>query len=356
MAGHAALWIGSGRDGCWWYRAELPRRWLAARGYDVRMTRAEGEDVGHIDDLGAVVLQRLSYNSMEGTNEMLRFVRSLRARGARVFYEIDDDLWRNNMIRGQGPIAVPRALRRAAFAQMERLIAACSGVLCTTPELGRVLARVNRRVTVIPNAVPASLCDMPSRPHAGVRVGWVGSGSHGLEGDFARCGPALRRLLDARPDAELVFMGWHPPEVEGWPRTTWHGWVPIEDYYDRLAALDLDIFVAPLAETPFNASKSPSKLLEAGALGWAIIAEPHGPYRGVLEHDHTGLYVRTTAEWDAALLQLCAEPATRWRLGDAARAAVHAQHTMEQTGPLWAEALAVPLMQPGAVTVGAGEE
>jgi glycosyltransferase involved in cell wall biosynthesis len=354
--GTAVLWVCRGQDGCWWYRAELPRRWLAARGTDVRMTMAEGEDVGHIDDFGAVVLQRISYSSSRATTEMLAFIRALRARGAAVYYEVDDDLWHNPVFKGTGPIPVPRALRRAALAQIERLIAACSGVIATTPDLGRVLARVNRQVTVIPNAVPAALCDHAPRPHAGVRIGWVGSTSHGLEGDFGAMLPVLRRTLEACPEVSLVFMGWHPPEIEGWPRTTWMEWVPIESYYEALADLELDIFVAPLADTRFNLGKSPVKLLEAGALGWAIIASPHGPYRNVLQEDCTGLYAATGPEWAAALQRLIVEPETRHRLGQAVQTYVRRNHTMDQTGPLWAAALAVPLTQPGAVTVGAGEE
>lgn len=355
--GQAVLWISGRFDGCWWYRVELPHRWLAARGVDVRCVEGEGgQDMGHIDDFAAMVLQRVGYAAPQQTATMLALIRELRARGTRVYYEIDDDLWQNNFLKAGGPMFLPRANRRAAMRESERIIERCSGVIVTTPELGRKLARYNSRIVVIPNAVPVELCDQVARAHAGIRIGWSGSLSHGLEGDFDRALPALRAVLTARPDVTLVFMGWHPPEVEAWPRTEWSGWGPVEDYYARLAALDLDIFVAPLVESTFNRGKSPSKLLEAGALGCAIIAEPHGPYAGALEHDRTGLYVRTTAEWDAALRRLCEEPATRRRLGAAARAHVRAHHTMEQTGPLWAEALAVPLTEPDAVTVGAGEE
>lgn len=354
--GEAILWVGARLDGCWWYRMELPRRYLAAQGYDVRMGLG-GNDVGHLDDFRATILQRVSYARPEQTTQMLALIRALRHRGARVLYELDDDLWRNNFFKAGGPLPLPRAVRRAVMADTERIIERCDGVIVTSAELAAVVARHNRHVHIIPNAVPVEFCERPRPPgHDTVRIGWVGGMSHGPEGDFARCLPALRRVLEARRVAELVFMGWHPPEVETWPRTKCLTWVPIENYYHHLAMLALDIFIAPLAETRFNASKSASKLLEAGALGLPIIAEPHGPYRGVLEHERTGLYAASTAEWEAALLQLCDEPETRGALGLNVRQHIRAHHTMEQTGPLWAEALGLPLMQPGAVTVGAGEE
>ncbi len=355
MAGHAILWLCGAKDGCWWYRAELPRRWLAARGHDVRMTNGEGEDVGHIDNFGAVVLQRLGYNTPEGTAQMKSFLRALQARGARTYYEMDDDLWRSKAPADF--LAAPRWMRRYLMSELSKLLGAADAAIATTPDLAKVLGKHNRRVTVIPNAVPADLCDVPRPAHGGaIRIGWAGGGSHGPHGDFETAAPALREVVEARADVSLHFMGWHPPEVESWPRTTRSGWTPIAQYYNALVSCGFDIFVAPLADTRFNQSKSASKLMEAGALGCAVVAEPHGPYAGFLEHEQTGLYVSTSAEWSEALLRLCEDRPLRERLGAALRHTVRGRNTMEQTGPLWAEALAVPLTEPDAVAVGASEE
>jgi glycosyltransferase involved in cell wall biosynthesis len=337
MAGDAVLWIGLERDGCWWYRAELPRQYLVAHGHDVRMTLAKGEDMGHIDDYGAVVLQRLSYGP-EAIGEISAFLRAVQRGGARVFYEVDDDLWRNQMIRSGGPMFLPRPVRRALEAYIDKLIERCDGVIVSTPTLAEVVAkRVHRNVQVIPNAAPEWLCDYTPRPHEGVRIGWTGSVSHALEGDFRAMLPALRRVLDDYPETHAVFMGYHPPEMESWPRTEWHPWVPIDDYYEALAALGLDIFVAPLADTPFNAAKSASKLMELAALGVPIIASPHGPYRGAEEL--VSSYATSEAEWEAFIGRLVRSPETRAADGARARAAVRQHHTMAQTGPLWEHVL-----------------
>jgi glycosyltransferase involved in cell wall biosynthesis len=340
MSGDAVLWISGRFDGCWWYRCDLPRRWLLARGHDVRAVEGEGgQDVGHIDDIGCMVLQRTN-NRSTTEQGLLALMRALRGRGVPVYYEIDDDLWNNSFLKEGGPFFLPRGARRALMRDVERILERCSGVIVTGEGLATKVRRFNRHVQIIPNAVPTELCDLEARPaHEGVRIGWSGSNSHGREGDFAQALPALRRVLEARPEVQLVFLGWWPPEVEQWPRTECRVWGPIHDYYARLAAMDLDIFIAPLVDSVFNRGKSPSKLLEAGALGWAIVTEPHGPYRNVLQDDCTALIASTTADWDAALLRLVDEPATRRRLGEAARAYVRHNHTMEQTGPLWEQLL-----------------
>lgn len=350
MAGSAVLWIGIGRDGCWWYRAELPRQYLAARGHDVRMTLAKGEDVGHKDDFGAVILQRLSYGPA-AMGEIAHVIRGFQQNGTRVYYELDDNLWLNHMIRGQGPGYMPRAWRRAVEAQMDKLIALCDGVLVSTAALGGVIsARCHRRRTVhvIPNAIPDSLCELGSTAHEDIRIGWMGSESHAIEGDFQAMLPALRRVLEHHPEAHAVFMGYHPPEVEQWPRTEWHGWVPIDDYYATLSALNLDLFVAPLADTAFNAAKSASKLMEAAALGLPILASPHGPYRSA--EDLVSAYATTTAEWEALIGRLVRHPEIRRADGARARATVRARYTMEQTGPLWERLLCGVTTEP--LTVG----
>lgn len=297
------------------------------------MTRGEGEDVGHVDDFSTVVLQRLSYGP-NAMGEISHMIRGFQARGARVLYELDDDLWRNQMTRAAGPLYLPRPLRKAVENGMSKLIGMCNAVIVSTEDLGREVARrANRKVHVIPNAVTASLCEVPGRPHDGVRIGWVGSLSHQLEGDFAPLLPALRRLLAERPDVTLVFMGHRPPGTEGWPRVEHHAWVPVETYYAKLAQLGLDCFVAPLADTRFNAAKSASKLYEAAALGLPIIASPHGPYRD--QEAIVSGYATSADEWHALLARLVHNPGARRADGAAARATVRQHHTMDQTGPLW---------------------
>jgi hypothetical protein len=59
----------------------------------------------------------------------------------------------------------------------------------------------------------------------------------------------------------------------------YHPYTPLAEYPARLAALNLDIAVAPLAQTPFNQAKSNLRLLEYGVLGIPVVCTDIDPYR-----------------------------------------------------------------------------
>lgn len=62
----------------------------------------------------------------------------------------------------------------------------------------------------------------------------------------------------------------------------WHQGVSIEHYASTLAALDLDLAIAPLETNMFNSCKSNLKVLEYGACGYPVICTDIEPYRGGL--------------------------------------------------------------------------
>ena len=55
--------------------------------------------------------------------------------------------------------------------------------------------------------------------------------------------------------------------------------VTVGRYPARLAAMELDIAVAPLVDHPFNRAKSALKVLEYGALALPVVASDLEPYR-----------------------------------------------------------------------------
>jgi glycosyltransferase involved in cell wall biosynthesis len=60
---------------------------------------------------------------------------------------------------------------------------------------------------------------------------------------------------------------------------------------------DIDVSIAPLANTNFNRCKSALKIMEAGFKKCAIIASDVSVYRDVVEHGKTGLLCRTRDDW-----------------------------------------------------------
>jgi glycosyltransferase involved in cell wall biosynthesis len=149
----------------------------------------------------------------------------------------------------------------------------------------------------------------------------------------------VRSLLTEDPDLTFVVAGEAPAwtmreaRVERDTRLL----APLV-HYRRLARLELDVFVVPLVEHPWNEARSVLKALEAAALGIPMIVSDVGPYRAV--PDDVALKVpNTDAAWRAALARMIADASLRTGLAARALTWVRDAHTIETTGPLWETAL-----------------
>ena len=154
----------------------------------------------------------------------------------------------------------------------------CDAASTTTETMATWLRQLGMKdVRVIPNLVPQM--GVQSRKQHGedrkLRIGWGGGISHA--GDLDQIRPAMAELGDL---VEWVFLAAKPdnPPVP----VEFHDGVPPLHYLDKLRSLDLDLIIAPLEHNPFNAAKSNLRLVEAGAVGAAVIAQRFGPY---LEND-----------------------------------------------------------------------
>ncbi|MBN0063488.1 hypothetical protein JTL66_35335, partial [Pseudomonas aeruginosa] len=77
----------------------------------------------------------------------------------------------------------------------------------------------------------------------------------------------VRELAD---EVDWVFFGMCPPSIRPFVREV-HAGVPIERYPRALAALDLDLALAPVEQNLFNECKSNLRLLEYGACGFPVV-------------------------------------------------------------------------------------
>lgn len=325
-----ALLFGAGaHDGPTWYRIEVPAAWLRRQGIDVHVRYDQVDEAqGHLAGVTACRWSR-------GCDPTLLFaVLGLQQRGIPCLYDLDDDVWQ---IPEWNPLHAD--MNPAKLKTMTSLLRVCAGVTTTTEILAARLRALNPAVHVIPNGLPPEALG-PLRPRRlpGFRVGWAGSFTHAE--DLAEARAALRQFLAGRSVARLVFMGWCPPEWVGHPQVEVHDWVDPPAYYAALQALELDVFLAPLAPHPFNAAKSDLKLAEAGAMGWPMIATEFGPYAEGPEAI-PGLRIQpgSPAGWYQALVMLAEHPEFRQRLSREALAWVVEHRTIEQVGPKWAELL-----------------
>ncbi len=152
--------------------------------------------------------------------------------------------------------------------------------------------------------------------------------------DWVTAADAVRGVLDSHSDVDIHFVGWdYSPLLRRVGRYT--PWTA--DVWNYYKGIDFDIGLAPLADTPWNASKSHIKALEYAALGIPVIASDVPAYRSLVVDGVTGFLVGSENEWRTRLTDLIADEAMRVEMGAKARE-VAAGLTIQRGWKLWRDA------------------
>lgn len=185
-------------------------------------------------------------------------------------------------------------------------------------------------IYLLPNMVDSLCWPSVSLPtvRSTVRILWHGGTSH--TADLYLIAKALREVLATCPEARLVVLGGPSQKrfLNGFPSHQ----VEIhkraqgrEAFIKKLVELDVDIGLAPLADTPFNHCKSAVKYLQNTMLGIPTIASAVPPYSDTIEmeegdgKDWTGLIVNGHQPWVDGLCMLIKSPEMRFTLARNAR-------------------------------------
>ncbi|MDE3205585.1 MAG: glycosyltransferase family 4 protein [Acidobacteriota bacterium] len=315
---------GTGRDGeptpggsCF-YRVVQPAEALARNGIETMVVKhfsydsTTGEILGRpdadADPVGGfdiVVFQRWMRESGAVLTERAQ------AYGQIVVQDIDDWHWGldtdHTAFNATHPKASPTANRNHYW----RTLARADLITVSTDYLAARLAKLNVPTVVVPNAIDLSrYADQPVRDTERPVVGWVGGVPwrsrdlqilqgvlgpymvrHGLSfihGGHVPAAPRAADLLGLRPETP----------------TTERLMVPVSEYPSLFEGIDL--FIAPLADTPFNLAKSSIKLLEASASGIPWVASDIGPYRS----SQGGRLARRPKDWQRHL-EVLIDPSER---------------------------------------------
>lgn len=152
----------------------------------------------------------------------------------------------------------------------------CDRLLVTTEPLAEAHKHDIDDIRVVPNYLSKtrwqqvrSLRGAGHKP----RVGWAGAQQH--HGD-------LEYIIDVvkatSHEVDWIFMGMCLDELKPYVKEV-HEFVPYQYYPEKLAALNLDLAIAPLENHPFNEAKSNLRLLEYGILGWPVVCTDIYPYQ-----------------------------------------------------------------------------
>lgn len=304
------------------WRCLQPITALEQRGYPCGWDRAKNDAVAAIAGrYDGLIVPRMSWPAAERPMAR-RWFDLARARGQFVVYEADDDLFSTAMTRHSLSAGLAHA---KSFKQLEEerhdtiwAMRQCDGVTVSTEALAQVVRQFTTRpVVVVPNAIDVPWFRSvlrggqgpPERRSGPSVIGWAGGQRD--EADLAVVAEAWRRISQRFDGVRFVVAGHRSTLLTTAvpaDRLSYRPWVPIERYPAQLRGLDVG--VAAVAETGFNAAKSDIKALEYALAGACVVATPT-IYASAVEHGVTGYLATTADEWTDALADLVEHPSRR---------------------------------------------
>jgi processive 1,2-diacylglycerol beta-glucosyltransferase len=320
-----STWFCDLDDGCGYWRMKVP----ASRVRNATYVHAS-EDAGSVSLSGAdvIVVQRLRQES----NYVA--LKNVRTDGIKIVYDLDDNVWH-----------IPRYNHAYGFKPywLEKCMSLADLITTTTPYLRRVIEeRSIAPVRDVENGVDLESFHVEAEQHEGVRVGWPASPTHHIDGQIAIA--ELIGVMQAFPQVVAEFSFVMPEQVKEAVR---RGWIKPErvsvdqcyigDYSQWLARKHFDIIIAPLADIPFNRSKSALKLIEAGAVGAAALAGDIEPYRKFCTGKLAMILCKTRKDWREKLSEIVTNEAMRREVRDLLKEHVAAKHTIEKRVERWEE-------------------
>lgn len=207
------------------------------------------------------------------TDSQLEFLRTYRQFfKMKLIYELDDlitNLPVESFHRKDMPKDIAKRLREG--------LQVCDRFIVSTEPLADAYRKYIGDIRVVPNRIDIGKwghLEPVRKAGSKPRVGWAGGLSHA--GDLAIIVDVVKELAD---EVDWIFLGMCPDTIRPYVKE-YHFGVPTPQYPAKLASLNLDLAIAPIAHNDFNECKSNLKLLEYGILGYPVIASDFGPYRG----------------------------------------------------------------------------
>lgn len=188
-----------------------------------------------------------------------------------VVYALDDLV--NNLAKSNPFFKnIPANSRTRLKYALER----CDRLVTSTDFLAETYRHFCSDIRVVPNRLEQEIwlpLQSRKRTASKPRIGWAGGTTH--QGDLV----LLKEVIEqTRDEADWIFFGMCPNEIRPL-LAEYHPLTEFSRYPAHLAALNLDIAVAPLAQIPFNQGKSNLRLLEYGIFGIPVVCTDIDPYR-----------------------------------------------------------------------------
>ena len=248
------------------------------------------------------------------TRDWRRVLAARRASLAGLVYFMDDDLFDPAALHGLSA-AYARKLRTLALDHRPWLEANADAFWVATPALAA------KYVTLKPVVLPLSPSPTLCRPRPAVRLAYHGTASHQAEIDWLH--GVVARVQALCEDTHVEIVGDHAVQRR-WrelPRVTVLHPMRWDNYQAWTAMHSVDLGLAPLLPSAFNAARGPVKFFDYARMGAAGLYADLPPYRGFIRDGVDGLLLPpgSVDAWVEAIVALARDPARRARLQAAVR-------------------------------------
>lgn len=313
------LIVDENKTACSKLRTIIPYEALRERGHEINII--DGNDnLVSVDQIDIIVFNRVV------NGNILQVVNDCKYLGKKVIYDTDDAL---DLIP---PTNLGYNRFRKSLNGFQYLLKNADVITTTGKALAyHLMEKTEKPVVVLPNYVrPSEYVDRP-RTSKRVRVGFAGSNTH-LEDIILPLKAIAEIRKEGNYDFDFVLFGFSSSHdtYEAWVEDNlkalsalpkgalavamrafkeaadaagpieWVKGVPMAEYYQKLADLDLDLGICPLLDTEFNKCKSALKYYDYALTGTAVIASEVIPYG--LEMKLNDLVENTVEDWKRALL------------------------------------------------------
>ena len=244
----------------------------------------------------------------------------------KLVYDIDDLVYLNDQrkqnkvmlwIRGRGK---PIALMKSA-----------DHVICCTPRLEEFVRQYNDQVTDISSTINTDVYRPRSayEPGEPIVIGWSGSHStsrylHLLKVVFQKLSTTHNFVLKVIGDADFEMEG---IEVKA---LAWSA----EREVAELSEFDIGVYPLPLDEE-WVYGKSGLKALQYMALGIPTVATAIGANFRIIDHERTGLLVKSEEEWVEALSNLISDKSLQQQMGKASAEFVDRHYSVKANAKVY---------------------
>ncbi len=225
--------------------------------------------------------------------------------------------------------------------RLRAALACCDRLTVTTEPLAEAYRHLIDDVRVVPLRLERarwghlkSLRRQSQRP----RVGWAGAQQH--HADLEVLIPVIKATAH---EIDWVFFGMCLDELRPYVKEE-HGFVRFDEYPRQLAALNLDLAVAPLEYHAFNEAKTNLRLLEYGAMGWPVVCTDITPYKNA----PVARVPNDPQAWMDAIRERVFDLDAAEAEGDRLRRWVHGEWMLEDHLDEWLAALTPNAVAPSA--------